>query len=134
AALASASAHASALPTPACAVPVLSPAAMPAGSRSRTAAQGAPALPAGDAPGAVPAALRPGGAAEGAGPLPGPVPYVPFRGGAGAGPGAPRRGGAAAEAGPPPGPVPYVPFRGGPYLYVPVTVPVMARHRAPVTS
>lgn len=102
AALASASAHASALPTPACAVPVLSPAAMPAGNRSRTAAQGAPALPAGDAPGAVPAALRPGGAAEEAGPLPGPVPYVPFR--------------------------------GGPYLYVPVTVPVMARHRAPVTS
>lgn len=101
AASASASAHASALPTPACAVPVLSPVAMPAGGG--TAAQAAaPALPAQDAPGAVPAALRPGGAAEEAGPLPGPVPYVPFR--------------------------------GGPYLYVPVTVPVMARHRAPVTS
>lgn len=100
AAVASASAHASALPTPACAVPVLSPATVPEGGR--TAAQGAPALAAGDAPGAVPAALRPGGSAEEAGPLPGPVPYVPFR--------------------------------GGPYLYVPVTVPAMTRHRAPVTS
>ncbi|MFJ9664919.1 DMT family transporter [Streptomyces sp. NPDC101219] len=100
AAVASASAHASALPTPACAVPVFSPAAMPTGGG--TAAQGAPALPSGDAPGAVPAALRPGGTAEEAGPLPAPVPYVPFR--------------------------------GGPYLYVPVTVPVLAGHRAPVTS